>query len=131
MDQKIKKLVDSLILKTKEKNANWDRVGASNQFVLSLDGGKVILDKLVSKQDGLFFRLLIINNNAEVIFTLNAKRIDKPPLRVGGENDFDHLKELYEIINRIYFKVDETIEGIIGEIERIGNVGKKSKDFKL
>ena len=126
MEPQIKTLVDSLCAKTKDNKARWERTGSGDQFLLNLENGKLFIDKLVLKIGGLAYKIAITNANGEVIYNLSAKKLDSPPSSVTFVGDYQILKDLHDTVKRSYFKVDETINGLIKEIEKPGDIGKET-----
>jgi hypothetical protein len=126
MEAKIKTLIDSLIEKTDKKEALWERVGKSDQFLLTLSSGKVSTDKFVTKQGVLVYQFIIYNVKGEPIVSING--IKKQGVFLEDQ-DYDIIKRLHESIKHNYFKVDETIEGLLSETKKPGEIGKESDDF--
>jgi len=126
MDTKIKSLIENLLGKTKKRETKWDRVGKSDRFIIYLDTGKVSVDKVISNKGNLYYQFSILNNNGDNILTIsettNSNRF--PP----HSSDYDLLKELHEEIKKAYFKVEETIEGLLGEVDKEGEIGKDDPD---
>lgn len=126
MDTKIKSLIENLLGKTKKRETKWDRVGKSDRFIIYLDKGKISVDKVISTKGNLYYQFSILNNNGDNILTIsettNSNRF--PP----HSPDYDLLKELHEEIKKAYFKVEETIEGLLGEVDKEGEIGKDDPD---
>lgn len=126
MEPKIKLLIDHLLDKTKKKEANWDRIGTSDSFQLFLDNGRVAMDKFVSNKGNLFYQFSIINLNEDNILTINkTKELNKYPIVKDKDNDdYELLRGLHVEIRKAYFKVEETIEELLSEISKDGEIGK-------
>ena len=127
MDTKIKSLIENLLGKTKKKETKWDRVGKSDRFIIYLDTGKVSVDKVISNKGNLYYQFSILNNKGDNILTISETKHSNafPP---PDSTDYDLLKELHEEIKKAYFKVEETIEGLLGEIDKEGEIGKDDPD---
>lgn len=122
MEAKIKNLVDSISSKTRNKQAIWERIGNSEQFSLQLETGKVLLSILSTNDNNkVLYQLAIINLRGDRIFELNVKT----PESYSYDPDFDSLKALYEDVKKAYYRVDETIEGMLGEVDKSGKIGKR------
>ncbi len=121
MEAKIKSLIDNLLTKTTKKEANWDRMGKSEQFVLFLENAKVSIDRSLTNKNNIYYQFSIINLNGDSIFNVNGLKNDFLP---PDKQDYTILQELHEEIKKAYFKVDETIEGLLGEIKKDGEIGK-------
>jgi hypothetical protein len=127
MDVKIKSLIENLLAKTKKRETNWDRVGKTDRFILYLDKGKVSVDKVLSNKGNLFYQFNIINTKGDNILTISETKNSNtfPP---PDATDYNLLKELHEEIKKAYFKVEETIEDLLGEVEKEGEIGKDDPD---
>lgn len=123
MDAKVKSLIENLLGKTKKKETNWDRIGKTDNFILYLDTGKVSVDKVLSNKGNLFYQFSVINNKGDNILTINETKNSNvfPP---SDATNYELLKELHEEIKKTYFKVEETIEGLLGEVDKEGEIGK-------
>ena len=122
MEPKIKSLVDNLLAKTKKRETKWERVGKSDQFILFLDNAQISIDKLLSAKRNLFYKFSIINSNQDNILNINGIK-DDSSFDMGQFEDYEILKNLHEEIKKAYFKVDETIEGLLGEVLKEGEIG--------
>jgi hypothetical protein len=127
MEPKIKILIDNLLAKTKKRETKWDRVGKSDQFILFLDNARVSIDKLISNKRQLFYKFSIINSSGDTILNVNGIKDDNA-FAVHLDNDYNTLKELHQEIQKAYFKVNETIDGLLGEIEKDGEIGNEDPD---
>lgn len=127
MEPKIKTLIDNLLAKTKKRETKWERVGKSDQFILFLDNARVSIDKLISSKSQLFYKFSIINSSGDIILNINGIK-DENAFAVDLKSDYNTLKELHQEIQKAYFKVDETIEGLLGEIEKDGEIGNEDPD---
>jgi hypothetical protein len=126
MDAKIKSLIENLYTKTEKREANWERIGKKDQFILVLDKGKVFIDKILTIKAEVVYQFTIMNINGDTIFSVNA--LKKLEFSVERQ-DYDILKELHEVIKKSYFKVDETIDGLLGEINKEGEIGNEFDDL--
>ncbi len=125
MEPKIKTLIDNLLAKTKKRETKWERVGKSDQFILFLDNARVSIDKLISSKGQLFYKFSIINSSGDIILNINGI---KDEIAFDLKSDYNTLKELHQEVQKAYFKVDETIEGLLGEIEKDGEIGNEDPD---
>lgn len=126
MEDKIKGLINNLSQKTKNKETNWERIGRSEQFTLTLDNGKMSINKLSTKSGNLIFQFSIINGKGDTIFSINGIKVDRFSVE---PTDYEILKEFHEEVSRAYFKVDETIDGLLNEVQKDGEIGKESDDL--
>lgn len=122
MEAKIKLLTENLFTKTEKKEANWERIGKKDLFVLHLETGKILIDKLLTSKGEIVYQLSIINQNGDSIFNINAVKREE-------ENDYAILRKLHESVKKSYFKVDETIEGLLGEVIKDGEIGNENDDL--
>lgn len=126
MEDKIKGLISNLSQKTKNKEANWERIGRSEQFTLTLDNGKMSINKLSMKSGNLIFQFSIINGKGDTIFSINGTKVDSFSIEL---TDYEILKEFHEEVSTTYFNVDETIDVLLNEVQKDGEIGKESDDL--
>jgi hypothetical protein len=127
MEPKIKSLIENLLAKTKKKETKWDRIGKGDRFILFLDSAKITMDKVISTKGNLFYQFSIINANGDTILNINETK-DTSNYSVLRNEEYDLLKELHGEIKKVYFKVEETIEGLLGEVNKDGEIGKDDPD---
>jgi hypothetical protein len=125
MDIQIRTIIKVLLDKTIAGNANWSRVTNSETYFLILENGRVLIEKLVLKSGGQGIQFTILNKKNDVVHSTLAKRLDTPSIVVKSDDNFDILNDLYESVRKALFKTDETIRGIIIEIEKPGDIGLK------
>lgn len=125
MEAKIISLIESLNTKTQNKEANWERIGKSDQFVLTLGNGKVSVNKVITKDSVVVYQFAIFNAKSDTIFNVNAIKGNT----ILSSSDYELLKTIHESIKKMYFKVDETIDGLLGEINKEGDIGKEPEDL--
>lgn len=118
-NSKIYDLIDSLIYKTEVGEAEWDKVSRTDQFKLNLDHGQVYVERFVTNKNNLLYRFSVENVNGDKIATLSGSN------QLSQLGNQEKIKELYEKIKTAYYKVDETLEGLIGEVNKGGKIGKK------
>lgn len=113
MEDKIRNIIQDLINKTKSKKANWERVGTTDQYTLTLKTGKIIINKV--KSSYVVLAVSIYNAKGDNIYHKSS---------IEGERDYIIFKELHDNVVATFFKVDETIEGILGEINSEDEIGE-------
>lgn len=125
MEDRLKGLIDSLNEKTKNRKSKWERMGRSDQFTLTLDSGMISINKLITNNGNLLYQLAITNVNGDVIIKVNE--VDKPRT-LDEPNDFEILSDFHDNVSKAYFRVDETIENILDEIQKNVEIGKDLED---
>jgi hypothetical protein len=85
------------------------------------------MDKVISTKGNLFYQFSIINANGDTILNINETK-DTSNYSVLRNEEYDLLKELHGEIKKVYFKVEETIEGLLGEVNKDGEIGKDDPD---
>ncbi|MBS7563579.1 hypothetical protein KHS38_04095 [Mucilaginibacter sp. Bleaf8] len=111
-------LIKKLFEKTKSKAAIWQKSSTQGQFQLQLSSGIVT----VSKYDGDY------NNNPAVfisIYNASGDRIDTLNVE-SDDHEFVLANELYSMVRRSYYKVDETIDGFFDELNSDKVIGETS-----
>jgi hypothetical protein len=126
MDDRYIELLKSIIIKTNEDNAIWKDTSTSDQYALYLDSGSIIVDyyqernhpEYGSQPEG--YGVTIINRDGVEIEDIKRWSSE------GGEA-FDIIRDLYHTAKRSFLKVDETIDGMIEEVENKDRVGRREE----
>ena len=111
-------MVISLIGKTKKDGAVWRGGNRSGEFIISMSSGAMV----VYFYHGNFNR----GNIDFTIFNADGNEIESQVF-IEGEAEYADLFELYSVIRRKYYKVDETIDGMLKELNSSNIVGKVIK----
>ena len=111
----IEQIVAKLIMKTQEGKAIWERSERETEYLLKFSKGTVVLDHYKNAFDKVI-DLAILNSDGNQVdyFEISKKE---------NERDYNDLKKLYEIIYSKDFKIDETIESILRELDSDGVIG--------
>lgn len=116
----IKILLEATLTKTKLKNANWNKTARESEFKLILQNGVITIDNWhIEGKDVIDFA--IYNRDGNKVKYYIADKSEEG-------DDYKKLTELYEEVNRSYFKTEETIHGIYNELMSDKNVGMKDND---
>lgn len=114
-------LINSLKKKTHNNEAKWSTTSRKTEFKLSLSQGSVTIDKWTDSS-GSFCDITIYDKNG-----VNIDRV----VYNRSSSIFSELSDLIDLVRRKYYKVDETIDVFIKELDKEGNVGKINKDDDL
>jgi hypothetical protein len=120
-------LVSSLIERTEQGDVEWRDTSASDQLAVYLRSGDIAVDYYPEQQDPRhgtvpeMYGMTIFNNDGNKIDEITADK-------TNNRDSFEILKRLYETARRNYLKVDETIEGMLEEINEDENVGGEDQD---
>lgn len=119
MEPQINNLIQKLIDKTSQGETNWNRIGDTDQFTLTLEKGKISLDNYVSPDEGRVHKFAILNSKGDIISQMWVS--ENLP-----EDFYDYrlIDELYDKVRNSYYKVDETIQGLLDETNKKGKIGK-------
>lgn len=111
MYPKHEKLLADLAQKTAANSINWEASEASDQFVLKLKNGAVMLDKSISlgdwNQEETYYSLKILNKVGDAI----------DEFTVEGREWYELASGMYETIRRRINRIDEQLDEIISEID--------------
>lgn len=112
--EKIAKLISTLTSKTLNKKAIWTKGSGSNQFLLSIGNGMVVIvDFRKGPGDNFILTKYGVKSDTYSITFLNS---DGDPIQDDSvdldskKEDFQLLKQLYKAANNQYYKVDETLD---------------------
>lgn len=115
MEDKILLIIKDLIDKTKKGEANWERINNADYYSLTLKSGKIFINKNFTKSKEEIFGIAIYNVKGDAIYSRN---------KLSPDNEFLLLKDLHSTVVKTFFKIDETIDGILGEIKSNGEIGE-------
>jgi hypothetical protein len=116
----IKDLVDSLSKKTEQKKAIWNTSSGENAFQIKLSAGMVTIDLW----DGHGFK----NYAGISVFNNNGTQIDSFSVNVNDDPEaYSYLEKFHAVVSRSYYKVEETIKGMLDEIKDGDEIGKEHR----
>jgi hypothetical protein len=111
-------VVDILLHKTLAKEVLWEPTTDANVFIVSLEASSIALRQYT--RDAII-SLSILNDKGE--------RIDG--FGVSNEEGlaWEIMSELFSVVRRSALAIDDTIQGILAELNKKGTVGKKQEDI--
>lgn len=116
MDERVKKIVATLTKGTKENKLDWERTEREKEYMVKLSNGAITVDNWTSYDDdtGEESSLLDIG-----FLSKNGEVIDRVVFSNNGDyKDYRELSNLHDAARRNHFKVDQTLDVILNEIER-------------
>ena len=118
MDEKIIQLIKSLTLKTIMNKAKWNKTSRDTEFKLILSDGSITVDAWFDEERGEAcndFRLY--NKNGDGVYSM---------LNSYGEHSekFDLVNDLHSAAKGKFYKIDETIDSILKEVDSVLTVGE-------
>lgn len=119
MENKIKTAINNILKGTQMQKFSWEVAERNSEYRLRLGTGVVTVDKWIGTDDesGQEFSMadITIYNNAgvEVDRTI-VSRQEEP-------GDYELLTTLYDAARRSALKVDQTLETLLGEIDKAVN----------
>ncbi|WP_029294256.1 hypothetical protein [Chryseobacterium hispalense] len=121
MDIKIKNLIQLLKDKTANKNAIWSRTSGNNEFKIEINNATITTDCWFT-DDILYYDFVILNENGEVV-----ERISVSDTNIFSE-EYQILSDFYDVVKNSYFKIDETIDNILNELNTNTKIGFSKKN---
>jgi hypothetical protein len=106
MDKRTSKLVEVLGKRTVSGKLVWEKTGRETEFSTEIEGKKITVDKWKTEEQDDLIDFCMYNENGEQIL------YHQYPLAGRNPSSALLLEELYEIIKKKYYKVDETIDEI-------------------
>ncbi|WP_288447308.1 hypothetical protein [uncultured Chryseobacterium sp.] len=115
METKIKILIQMLRDKTANKDAIWSRTSGENEFKIEINKATITTDCWY-QDDIWYFDVIILNENGDTIERVVAN---------DGNLDENYmiLSEFYDVVKNNYFKIDETIDDILFELNTNNKIG--------
>lgn len=116
-----KTLVDKLQEKTTRKETIWSRTSLYSEFKLDLEQGAITVNKWDDEEERQsYVSISILNNFGDKIDSFVVTSMEK--------EDYKCLDELYTLIKRAYYKVEETFQNIFNELNSSKTIGTEDDD---
>ncbi|MGF7039112.1 hypothetical protein [Mucilaginibacter lappiensis] len=109
--EKLKKLIELLTQKTKDKKTIWNKGSGENQFKLSLSEGiaLMIVEWPEDYSNQLSYGLTIFNEDGYAIEKYSTDQYTEMA-------DFELMKDFYKSVSDAYYKVDETLDSLMAAL---------------
>jgi len=120
MEDRIKNLIQLLEKKTRNNDAIWTRTSGDNEFKIDINNSTITTD-MWSIEDLIYYEFVILNENGDQVERIVVG--DNDPF----SNEFQIVTNFYEAVKNNYFKVDETIESILKELNSGIKLGGNKK----
>lgn len=103
-------LIDKLIQKTEEGQTVWRKAERDSAFRLNFRRGNIVIDHWTGDNNSELVDMIIYNERGEKVDSLNFGDI-------AGQVEYSRLIELYNLVRRRYLRIEETIEGLLEELD--------------
>lgn len=117
ISENIKILIKKLKKKTEAGQAIWSKTTSDTEFKLELNKGAITIDCWLADDFFTYADLSVFNDVGEII---------QREIFNNNHESFNELFEIYEIVKRSYYKIDETLMTIFEELDSPKIVGKDS-----
>jgi hypothetical protein len=106
MNERIINLIDRLKVKTESGELKWEKTSRENEFKIDLQNGAVSTD-IWEEQGSILIDFRLFNADGEQIgsWVYNARDIY-----------YETLSDLHSIIVNKYLRIDETLDGLLDEL---------------
>jgi hypothetical protein len=120
INEKLRKLITLLTVKTQKKEAVWNKASGNDQFTLLLPDNIAVT---ISQHEGDYnnpvsYNVAIYNSNGDVIQRYITD--ENTP-----EDDVQLLNSFHQSASDVYYKVDETFDSLIRSVQSVGTIGTK------
>jgi len=109
MEKVAQDLINRLIQKTEKNQAVWNKTSRSNEFKIELSNGKITTDVWFNEEESWSGDFRLYNDNGDEIYSVCVQNDSE-------SEDFNLLSKLNTVIKNKYYKVEETIEGVLEEV---------------
>ena len=116
-DEKIAHLIDVLLEKTVQGKVSWESTANNDTFATALGLYGISISRYVSRpviytvEEREIFILTFLDKNGELF----DSRVDDS----SSFNDYNRLKELFTLARRSANNVDESLDNLLQELQRI------------
>ena len=117
MDEKINKMIDALLIGTRNKEFQWEVTPRASEFRLTLEAGSVTVDSWTAQDEDTGEEIDL----ADIVFNnVKGERIDRYWAQGGGGSAalYERLVGLHEAVRRNAMRLDEALNDIFGEVSR-------------
>lgn len=119
-DAKYIELIQKLIHRTINKQAIWNSTSRETEFILNLHSGSITIDSWVNDSFDNCIDFYIRNDKGIVIFSKLFNLSENP-------EEFHFLFNLHNVARESYFKIDDTVNGILKELDSDKTIGIQEK----
>ena len=113
IESKVRQLIHKLAKLTNENKMDWYVTNRDTEYAYSFSHGRVTIDRWLGQDDGsAFVEFVIYNNNGDQVERLMLCDDD-------NDEDFTLLNNFYNIVYKKYIKSEETLDGILSDLEVI------------
>lgn len=119
INEKLTSLVTTLVEKTEEGKVSWSPTVNADEFVPGFSRYAILIRKEASVYEdgdtgqGTYLELLLLNEDGRV---MDSKATSQDSLS-DQSDDFEHLFELFTLARRSAYKVEESIDRLLQELE--------------
>jgi hypothetical protein len=119
MENKILNIINIFKEKTISGDAVWTRTSSDNEFKIQFANATITTDNWFV-DNKMCFDFVILNQNGDTIERLSITDED------FLNSDYALLSSFYETVKNSYYKVDETIDSIIKELNTSKKIGNQN-----
>jgi hypothetical protein len=115
--EQISEIIAGLNKKTNEGKAAWQKGSAGAQFFLQFKKGAISLTRYRKVANGpISIDLNILNEKGDSIHLMKTSD-------ATSGDEFKMLNDLYEMVKKSYYKIDETLDDIMNSLKSDKSVG--------
>lgn len=120
MDERIKKIIETLTYGTKTKKIEWERTNRENEFMTRFGNGAITIGHWVGVDDSSGEP----SNRTDIaILSKTGESIDRFIFDSGDAQGYRDLMNLHDAARRSHLRIDATLDEILNEIEvKVGKV---------
>lgn len=119
MEDRIEKILNLVLEKSRDRSAVWTQTSRDSEYKLQLSAGYLSIDQF-ENNFAIHYDLAIYNLNGDKIFYKSFQEGDNDEKHV-----FNMLAEIHTLAINIYYRADETFDNFLEELEKEGKVGEK------
>jgi hypothetical protein len=118
MDERLKKLIELLIRKSKENKVIWSKTG-TDRFDINLKSGVIAIHCYYDESE---LDVTVYNDEEYKIGYFEANE------RCDVNGTFELLKELYDSARNAFYKTEEVYRLLIEEVDRNDIIGERDEN---
>lgn len=118
INDKLKKILSALTIKTKSKEALWNKASGENQFRLVLTEGIAVTVSFVEGDqfNHEYYIVSLFNSGGDVIQRYYTNVIT-------DAEDHELVQSFFQAASDAYYRVDETFDALLKSVNTVGTIG--------
>jgi hypothetical protein len=112
IEDKVVNLIERMKKLTRDDKLHWEQSNRESEFIYTFEKGKITIDNWYDYENEIPFIEFVIYND-------NGAKTENLQFNHSDDSDYIIINDLYEIVYKKHIKADETLDGIMSELDCI------------